>query len=397
MRRQTVGPRSPNFRRWPLAGLVVLALLITALVPAVAAAPAAQAGVLRLGYLGAAGSDAANGAQLAIDQINASGGFTAGGQSYQLDLLALAAAPTVESLVSDAQTLAALGIVAYLGPDDSSALSPENVQALVAGGLPILTGATADNLTRDDATDLIFRIRAPERVYSSALAAYLADDRQLTSFLLVQTDVDSTEALLDFQQALQERGITPGDTIQVIGTPDLLGKVQDIVSLNPEVIVMWGPPSDAGLLLKALRANGWGGTLAHRRAEEAARSGAVSLSLVEGLIGVNGWSYGYDGQASTVFLQDYLLAFGQIPGPLAAASYDAIWYLRAALIASGTDPAALRSGLINGAPMSLVTGQLRPAELGGGDMVRTAMVYALGPGGGPTVVAVFDDATRLSQ
>ncbi len=396
MRRQTVGPRSPNFRRWPLAGLVVLALLIAALVPAVDAAPAAaQVGVLRIGYLGAAGSDAANGAQLAIDQINAAGGFTADGQNYQLELLSLAAAPTVESLIADAQALAAQGVIAYLGPDDSSVMSPENVQALVAAGLPILTGATADNLTRDDASDLIFRIRAPERVYSSALAAYLADDLQLTSFLLVQTDVDSTEALLDFQQSLQGRGITPRGTIQVIGTPDLLSKVQDIADLNPEIIVMWGPPSDAGLLLKALRANGWGGTLAHRRAEEAARSGAVSLSLVEGLIGVNGWSYGYDAQASTVFLQDYLLAFGLVPGPLAAAAYDSIWYLRAALIASGTDSAALRSGLINGAPMSLVTGQLRPAELGGGDLVRTAMVYTLGPGGGPTVVAVFDDATRV--
>ena len=90
-----------------------------------------------------------------------------------------------------------------------------------------------------------------------------------------------------------------------------------------------------------------------------------------------------------------MLAFSRVPGPLAASAYDAMWYLRAVIRSQGVEAEAIRAGLIAGAPIPLVSGELNGSLWGNGDLVRRAMVYVLGPGGGPQVVAVFDDTQRL--
>ncbi len=386
----------PSVRRWPVV-IALLALLVAASGPALAARPLAQTGVLRIGYLGVAGSDLAKGAQLAIDQINGAGGFQVAERgTVQLELIALAAPPTAESLATDANALIAQGVVALLGPDDNSALTADTVPALTAVGLPVLTAATADVLTRDDATNILLRICAPERLYSQALAAVLLDDLSLTSFALVQTNVESTEALLAFEGVLTERGIVPAARLQLADTAGLLDQSRTLLELNPEAVVMWGAPQDAANLLSLLRKGGWTGQFAYRHAEEAVRAGALSKALAAGVIGVTNWSYAYPGRASSIFLEDYLLAYGHVPGPLTAAGYDAIWALRAALMAGGAAPEALTATLLGAEPRNLVGGTLRPADFGDGDLIRVVMVYRLNAGGAPTVVARFDDGQPVA-
>lgn len=386
----------PGVRRWPVM-IALLALLVAASGPALAARPLAQAGVLRIGYLGVAGSDLAKGAQLAIDQINGAGGLQVAERgTVQLELIALASLPTADSLAADASGLAGQGVVALLGPDDNGALTADSVQALTTAGLPVLTTATADALTRDDTTNVLLRICAPERLYSQALAAVLLDDLALTSFALVQTNIESTEALLAFEGVLTERGIIPGARVQLADSAGLLGESRNLLDLNPEAIVMWGAPQDAANLLSLLRKGGWTGQFAYRQAEEAALAGVLSDALAAGVIGASNWSYAYPGRAARIFLEDYLLAYGHVPGPLAAAGYDAIWALRAALIAGGTAPEALIAALVGAGSKNLVGGTLRPADFGDGDLIRVVMVYRLGAGGGPAVLARFDDGQPVA-
>jgi branched-chain amino acid transport system substrate-binding protein len=386
----------PGVRRWPVL-IALLALLVAAGGPALAAHPLAQAGVLRIGYLGVAGSDLYKGAQLAIDQINGAGGFQVTERgTVQLELVPLAAPPTADSLAADANALIAQGVVALLGPDESSTLTEDTVQALTTAGLPVLTAATADTLTGDDATNTLLRIRAPERLYSQALAAVLLDDLGLTSFALVQTNLESTEALLAFESVLTGRGIAPGARVQLADSAGLLGESRNLLDLNPEAVVMWGAPQDAANLLSLLRKGGWTGQFVYRQAEEAVRAGVLSKALAAGVIGASNWSYAHPGRASRIFLEDYLLAYGQVPGPLAAAGYDAIWALRAALIAGGTAPEALAAALVGAEPRNLVGGTLRPADFGDGDMIRVVMVYRLSAGGAPTLLARFDDGQPVA-
>lgn len=384
--------------RRTLVALLLAALLLTGLTfPTGDATHARQATTLRVGYLGAPNSDAANGARLAIDQMNSLGGFPApDGSTYLLELITLAEAPTADSLATSATALTAQNVVAVLGPDSDAVMTPDNIAALVNTGLPVFTGATGDTLTDDDAANVLLRLRAPESVYTNALASVLIDDLGLTSIALVHTDAASTQALLTFVQALDARGISAAAKVQLTEASGLLQETQNLVDLNPEAIVLWGPHEDAASMLSVLRKRGWQGTFAYRHADEAARAGVLSAALADGVIGVTSWSYAYPGETSRVFLDDYIKAFGEVPGPLAAAAYDALWYLRASIRSVGTDSAALRSDLALGVPLTLVGGELRPADYGNGDLIHIAMVYRLGFGGGPTVIAHFRDDTRLA-
>lgn len=384
----------PGVRRWPVM-IALLALLVAATGPALASPPA-QASVLRIGYLGVADSDLAKGAQLAMDQINGAGGLRAGGATYQLELVTLAQPPTAESLSRDVAALVAQGVVALLGPEDNAVLTPQSTAALSSAGVPVLTALTADSLTRDDTSDTLLRIRAPEHLYSEALATYLLDDLGLTSLALVQTSVEWTEALLFFERAMQARGITPGARVQLADSSSLLAESRALLDLNPEAVVMWGAPRDAASLLSLLRKGGWAGQFVYRDAEEAARAGFLTDTLANGVIGATNWSYAYPGRTSRIFLEDYLLAYAEVPGGLAAAGYDAVWAVRSAVVSAGVEREALRAALMSLAPLNLVTGTLRPAQLGDGDLIRVVMVYRLGTGGGPTVLARFDDGQRVA-
>lgn len=383
-------------RRWAVL-LLALLLVMAMAAPLAMASPAAQTtNVVRVGYLGVRGSDTANGAQLAIDQINSIGGVTApDGTAYQMELVTLNSEPTVDSLGSAIDELAGQNVTVLLGPDSNALITPDNLAALADSGRPVLTGATGDALTDYDQTNLIFRTRAPERVLSSAAATYLTTDLALTTIAAVQTEVEFTEALMHFENTLTTGGLTLAAKIQLPGGDALIGETQGLINLNPQAIVMWGTYQDAELLLRVLRDAGWSGIFVYRRADEAARADVMPDALAAGVYGMDSWSYGDPLEASQVFLRDYVVAFGEVPGPLAAAAYDVMWYLRFAVAERGADPASLQAGLIGGTPRTLVQGVYHPIEFGNGDLARIGVIYRLGPLGGAEVVARFDDTTRL--
>lgn len=399
--REQITSGAGRARRQGRAGLIAaVALMIAALVaPLALAAPAAQgsATVLRIGYLGDPTGDVANGARLAIDQINGAGGFAGqDGTAYLFELVTLPDAATEGSLRSDVGKLMERdGLVALLGPDDDEVLSPDNIDTLVETGLPILTAATADRLTEDDDTNMLFRIRAPEYAYSAAMVTVLVEELGAESFALVQTNVASTAALASFEDALSGRGITPVHKIQQPDNARLDDHAATLASLQPDIVAMWGPMEDAANLLRQLRDDGWEGRFVYRHADEAARAELFPRDLVDGVLGMNNWVYTYSSRASQIFLREYSVAFNKLPSGLAVAGYDAIWYLRSAVIKFGAAPEQIRDGLLNGNPVALVHGPFHPVDFSNGDLARVSTVYELGPYGGPIVLARFDDLEPL--
>ncbi len=382
-----------------LALTVVLALLAVLVVPLATAAPDAQTAVtLRIAYLGTADSPTARGAQLAIRQINEIGGFRAAdGNTYRLKLLTLERAPTAQTLPAQLQDMLEKGIVAFLGPDENALVTQETILALSQANVPVLSPATADTLTDADQTNHIFRVRAPEHIYSYALATYLYQDRNVTTAAVVQTDVAHTEAMLAFEATLTEYGANVVEKIQLPNGERLLAEAARLVPENPDAIVMWGDAQDAAALLTMLRERGWGGVFAYRQAAQAAQMRLLPAAYVNGVLGVDAWSFAAPDRPSRIFLHDYVVAFGQVPNSLAVAGYDAVWFLRAAILNGGSPSAdVLFEAILNSPPQSLVQGVLHPLEFGNGDLSRLAVVYQLGPYGGPTVVARFDDTRRLA-
>lgn len=376
-------------QRWMGRGLVIAAIALTSLIaPLALAAPMTQDdAVLRVGYLGRADDDGANGARLAISQINAAGGITAPDDTvYRLELVtppaALVALNTLEEAVED---LAGQDVIAILGPNTNARFDDVTVAALADTRLPVLTAATENALMNGDLEGQLFRLRAPEPVYSEALASYLLEEEGIESFVLVQGDIESTEPLVSFQAFLRQFDVEPEDQLQIPDDEAII----ELSDINPEAVVVWGPDQYAVSVLRQLRDAGWTGQYAYRLAEEATRAGTLTDDLAGGVIGVTSWSYADPGRASRIFLQDYILAFGEIPGPMSVAMYDGVWLLRAVIANQGTETDDLLAGLTSGAPRNLVQGTFTPGGFENGDLIHVAQIYRLTEGGGSTVLARY--------
>lgn len=388
--------------RWILHTKPAAALLLAALVIALVTMPLAGTvpetraqGTLVIGYLGAADTDTANGARLAVEQINSIGGVTLpDGATHLLELVTLDTAPTVDNLFDNVTALGVLNAVALLGPDNASTLVGNNLDGITARGVPVLTGATEIDLTNTDTTDVIIRLRASEDYYSAALASYLTTDLGLSSLSVVQTGANFNSAVGAFEAALATAGIVPAPQVVLSDGSTLGAQIPALVAANPEAIALWGTDQDAVTLLRKLRAAGWQGIFAYGRADEIGRSGLLPADVMAGVIGTTSWSYAYTDLGSRNFLNDYIVAFGQLPGPLAAASYDAVWMLRETLGQAGIKPADLRAAILAFGPKSIVGGALNPVAYANGDLNHTVMVYRLGTYGGVEVVALFDNGAR---
>ena len=99
-----------------------------------------QPTIVRLGLLAAADSPAGRGAQLAIAEINGSGGITGmDGSLYVFELLSVPVR-TVEEVRAGVAALNERGVLALLGPDDDAVLfAPPNRLMLAPQRRTLLT------------------------------------------------------------------------------------------------------------------------------------------------------------------------------------------------------------------------------------------------------------------
>src|SRR5215470_2494114 len=97
--------------------LVGLVLASFALWPSLAAAQAIKIGAVVpvTGRYGAGGAQVRAGYEIAVEHINAAGGVTVGGRKMPLELLLLDDESDATKTVARLETLAAQGVVAYLG------------------------------------------------------------------------------------------------------------------------------------------------------------------------------------------------------------------------------------------------------------------------------------------
>jgi len=104
---------TPRYAR--LLSLIVLMLL--GLSPTTVAAQAVKVGAVAplTGRYGAGGAQVRAGYEIAVEQINAAGGVTVGGKKLPLELVLLDDESDATKTVSRLETLAAQGVVAYLG------------------------------------------------------------------------------------------------------------------------------------------------------------------------------------------------------------------------------------------------------------------------------------------
>jgi ABC-type branched-subunit amino acid transport system substrate-binding protein len=350
-------------------------LLISLLVLSTPVVIAARQEAVRIGILLTPDSQADRGARLAVQELNAMGSG-----SYEL---------VYPSSLDDmpAAVDALEGVQAIIGPVSDENTLP-NLELLAGVGVPVLTLAMGNLLTEQDSQADIFRVRAAEAYYSAAAMDYLLNELGSQRIVLVQTDVPSTEALLEAENRLIELGSAPFLKVQLLDNTELLANVSAIT--EGDAVAFWGAAEDALSLRRELLAAGWTGSFFYRYTQEAVLSGTIPSPEAAGMFGVSGWSYATPTRLSRQFLASYAATYGEIPTDEAAAAYDAVYVLAGRMQQGGSLVENLR-----GMPEVLaVQGYLRGYE--NGDLSRLTTVYRIEAGGAAVLMSRYQDNARLT-
>lgn len=335
------------------------------------------------------------GAQLAVQEINQAGGVIgADGTAFQLSLVVETAAGGQQTAQAIANLSAAVNpqnIIAVIGPPTTEEVLA-NLTTLQALNVPVLTPATGDTILASDSAGRLFRIRAAELLMGRALADYIVNDLGLRQIATVQMDLNSTAAVVGFSTSLSSMGVAPQSIIFESGmTVSQLANA--VISRNPQIAVVYGPPDIAAELYTLLRTNNWNGRFAYNQVVDPAFRDAVPTDQLAGILAATTWSYASNDERSILFLAEFVQATGRVPDALAAASYDAVNILAEAIGLPGN----LQGNLRNIDNFPGVQGLLSPAQLGQREMSNNVAVIEVGPLGGAQVVARYAGSQRLPE
>lgn len=366
--------------------LLALALALTA---SLYLASAQDQPVFRIGVLDNERGPISNGARLAVQEINAAGGVRgADGTFFRLELVIQPTNFGV-NLEEAVNNLRQAGIIAALGPQvDSEILN--GLPLLQGLNVPIMTFATGDTIIISDTTGRLIRVRAQQSLQGQALARYLIEDNGIINIATVQLDLDSTDRVVGFAEAARALGVATRYNLLEGAVSEL---ANTLLQENPQAAAAFGSPALASELYTTLRDAGWTGLFAYDRLDDPTFRQNVPLAEQVGVVSTSTWVFSLPDDASDTFLGGYVRAFGEVPGPVEAAAYDAVNLLAQAI---GL-PGELLPNLTGLSDVRGVQGILKPSRtpLGRGEMSNNTAVVRLGAFGAPEIVARFAGAERV--
>jgi branched-chain amino acid transport system substrate-binding protein len=345
--------------------------------------------VFRIGILDTPLGDITKGALLAVNQINDAGGIQgADGTLFRLELVAQPIAD-METAVANLNQAA---VIAVIGPETNQEVL-ENLPLLQTLNVPILTPATVDTLLTQDNSGRILRTRAAEVLSGRALADYLINDLQVQRIATVQLgfEIDITAGVIGFSEAARTFGIDPQPALTVQDPNSLPATIAGIIQANPEIVVLYGEPAEAASFYESLRLAGWNGLFAYPNAESPVFLQGVAAERIANIIATMTWPFTALDSISTDFRDVYIFTYGEIPGPVAAASFDAVYLLAEAI----RQPGELITNLLQLTGIQGVQGVLSPSQLGRGETSNSVSVVQLNQFGAPQILARFAGTDRI--
>ena len=319
-----------------------------------------------------------NGAQLAVDEINAAGGVTPAGTDTAFP---------IELRVEDDQATPDVGlnaitklveehqVFAFMGPDFSGITFP-SLSVAADAGVPQITSSIAAKIT-DQGYETIFRGRSNDVIWMSALIDYLVDTEGVENIALAYTNIELGQSGVEFAQEYMQEQYDLEPTIVVsheFGDRDLSPNATQIMQTNPDAVIDWGTQIEASLLVRELRDLGFEGPFGYNAADDIFTGLAQENSI--GVIGPQNWAYTKSDDASQAFTQAYIDAYGNPPSPHSIVYYDAVYLYKQAIEEVGLDRQAVLDYLHGLESYEAVQGTFRPAELEGGEMTTATVIIA---------------------
>ena len=324
--------------------------------------PAAQA--IEIGFFGAlTGPEATfalsgrNGARLAIDQLNRSGGTL----GKRLELL-------VEDDHNEPSE-AASAVSKLITRDHVVALIGENASSRSLAAAPIaqsyqvpMVSPSSTNVEVTTKGDYIFRVCFIDSYQGKALATFARQTLKVeTAALLVDSRSDYSVGLAGaFRDSFTRLGgRIVAEEKYAEGDSDFSAQLTAIRPLKPDAIVVPGYYTDAGLIARQTRALGIEAKLLGADGWDSPKLVEIGGAAVEGACFSNHYSADDPSPAVRAFVADYRRAYGADPDSIAALSYDAARLIADAMHRAGsTEGKRVRDALASTKEFPAVTGKI---------------------------------------
>ncbi len=313
------------------------------------------------GPVAAYGDQVRNGAQAAVDVINAAGGIL--GEKVVLQVADDAGDP--KQGVSSANLLVGVGVRYVVGPVTSGVAIPASDVFAENGVLMVTPTATAPELTARGLTNVL-RTCGRDDQQAEVAAAYVLKNMKDKRIAVIHDKGTYGQGLADaFKAAINAGGIQEVEYNSLTpGEKDLSALVTRLKSANVEVIYFGGYHPEGGLLARQLGDAG------------------VKATIIggEGLSNTEYWAIGNEAAAGTLFTNasdalknpasaDAVKALnerGIPPEAFTLNAYAAVEVLKAGIEKAGSaeDAAAVGAALKSGEPVATAIGALTYGESG---------------------------------
>lgn len=316
--------------------------------------------VFKIGAIGpltgpaaAYGTSVKQGAQVAIDEINAAGGVTVDGKTYTFDMIfeddeaSEAKAPPAYNTVMDKGAQVMMGAV-------TSGASIAIADLTKADGiLQITPSGSAEACIKNDNA---FRICFSDPEQGFAMADYMLDTLGKKNVAVIYNNAD--EYSTGLKEAFEEQVASKGGKVVAseaftTGDMDFSSQLTKIKNTNAEIIYVPAyyqdvtyitkQAAESGIEIPFIGSDGWDGVLGT----------VTNTETVEGSIFSSPFCASVEDEKVKAFVSAYETAYKSIPDQFAADAYDAIYTIKAAMekansIESANMIAAMTEITVNG-------------------------------------------------
>lgn len=299
------------------------------------------------GALGPYGPPIANGAQLAVDQINAAGGVL--GRPLELIIADTATSPDVGRAAAS-RLIEINGVSAIVGAL-SSGVTLAASSVTIPAEIPLISPAsTAPSIPALDDNDFVFRTVVSDEVQGVVMGQF-AFDQGYRRAAVIYVNNDYGKGLADkFEESFEADG---GRVVASIpyeeNKASYRGEVDSILSANPDLFVLISYPVDGNKQIVEAAEAGYEGAFVFSDGMKgegvAPGPGCASAEEPGPIEGAYG-TVAAAGFRTEAFDADYNAAFGPSSVPYNYQAYDAVVLLALAIVRAGdTSGPAIRDNL----------------------------------------------------
>lgn len=270
-----------------------------------------------------------NATELAVEQINSSGGVN--GVMLEPIYYDSQSNPTIA--VNLTQRLLTRDRVPLVVGSTSSVDTLAMMELAERNRVPLFSPSAVAHDITNKGYQWIFRLTMSDIHYAVKLAEYIAANPawQRVAILYENTDYGAPPAR-HLRENLGALGLNVTNfEAYNRGDPDFTALLTKVEREHPDIVVTWGYYTDLALIHRQMRSLGMNMTIM-------ANSGAVMAEYLnlagnasEGLLAITGWSATDPDPASQRFVAEYRERFGEFPDNAGAYSYDAIFVIAEAI------------------------------------------------------------------